>query len=161
MFLTQRRVSFSQAGCYMLAASRGVTWGDCGGAESLRRAPKTPNNVTSTFFNTVHLLVNDLSFQHLGATLTSCPGCYLTLLHPWLHLTVVLLTTAQNWCVLIPSKKDLIPQSVEMCRTPHETQGTAFWHISKGHVFHVVSIVWKCFSKSLFEIHRLTPARNH
>jgi len=27
-------------------------------------APKSPNNVTSTFFNTVHLLPKDLSFEH-------------------------------------------------------------------------------------------------
>jgi len=28
------------------------------------RAPKSPNNVTSTFFNTVNLLPKDLRFEH-------------------------------------------------------------------------------------------------
>jgi len=36
-------------------------------------APKSPNNVTSTFFNTVHLLLKDLRFEHGGAKLASCP----------------------------------------------------------------------------------------
>jgi len=38
------------------------------------RAPKSPNNVAHTFFNTVHLLPKDLSFQHGVAKLASCPG---------------------------------------------------------------------------------------
>ena len=37
-------------------------------------APKSPNNVTSTFFNTVHLLSKDIKFEHGGAKLASCPG---------------------------------------------------------------------------------------
>jgi len=41
--------------------------------------PKGPNNVTSTFFNTVHLLPKDLKFEHGGAKLSS--GC-LTPLRP-------------------------------------------------------------------------------
>jgi len=32
------------------------------GAKSLRGAPKNPNNVTNTFFNTAHLLPKDLRF---------------------------------------------------------------------------------------------------
>ena len=54
------------------------------GAESLRgaqsrwvpKAPKSPNNVTNTFFNTLHLLPKDLRFKHGGA-------CFF----PWRHLT--------------------------------------------------------------------------
>jgi len=38
-----------------------------GGAQLLLRAPKCPNNITSTFLNTVHLLQRDLSFEHWGA----------------------------------------------------------------------------------------------
>jgi len=34
-------------------------------------APKVPNNVTSTFFNTVHLLLQDLRFEHGGAKFVS------------------------------------------------------------------------------------------
>jgi len=54
-----------------------------GGAEWLRGAPKSPNDVTSTFFNTVHLLPKDLSFEHGGAKLASCPGRHSTSLRPW------------------------------------------------------------------------------
>ena len=37
-----------------------------GGAKRLRGAQKSSNNVTSTFFNIVHLLPKDLSFEHGG-----------------------------------------------------------------------------------------------
>jgi len=33
---------------------------------------KSPNNVTSVFFNTVHLLPKDLKIEHGGAKLASC-----------------------------------------------------------------------------------------
>jgi len=46
--------------------------------ESLRGATKTPNNVTTTFFNTVHLLPKDLKFEHGGAKVVSYPGRRLT-----------------------------------------------------------------------------------
>jgi len=35
-----------------------------GGAEWLWTLPRSPNNVTSTFFNIVHLLPKDLKFEH-------------------------------------------------------------------------------------------------
>jgi len=38
-----------------------------GGAESLREAPKSQKNVTSAFYNTIHLLPKDLRFEHVGA----------------------------------------------------------------------------------------------
>ena len=41
-------------------------------------APKSPNNLTSTFFNIVHLLTKDLRFQHGDVKLGYCPGRYLT-----------------------------------------------------------------------------------
>ena len=46
------------------------------GAESLRGAPKSPENVTSTFFDLVHLLQKDLRFDHGGAIylVTPCTG---------------------------------------------------------------------------------------
>ena len=47
-------------------------------------APKSPNNVTSMFFNTVHLLPKDIKFEHGGAKLASCPGRCLTSLRPCL-----------------------------------------------------------------------------
>ena len=45
-------------------------------------SPKRPNNVTRTFFNTVHLLPEDLRFKNGGAKLVSCPGRHLTSLRP-------------------------------------------------------------------------------
>jgi len=38
------------------------------------RAPKSPNNTASTFFNTVQLLPKDLRFEYGGAKLASCLG---------------------------------------------------------------------------------------
>jgi len=64
---------------------RRVTMGapnHCMAAEWMRGAPKSPKNVTSTFFNTVHLLPKDLSFEHGGAKLASCPRRYLTSSRP-------------------------------------------------------------------------------
>jgi len=52
-------------------------------------APKSLNNVTSTFFNTVHLLAKDLKFYYGGAKLASCPGRHLTSLGPWLVIMYV------------------------------------------------------------------------
>jgi len=52
-------------------------------AEWLRRARKSPNNVTSTFFNTVHLLPKDLRFEHVGVKPASWPGRHLTSVRPW------------------------------------------------------------------------------
>jgi len=46
-------------------------------------APKSPNNVTSTCFNTEHLLPKDIRFKHGGAKLASCPGRHLTSLCLW------------------------------------------------------------------------------
>jgi len=48
---------------------------DCG-------APKNPNNVTRTFFNTVHFLPEDLRFENGGAKLASCPERHLASLRP-------------------------------------------------------------------------------
>jgi len=53
-------------------------WGD----KLLQEAPKSPNNVTSTFFNTANLLLKELSFDRGGAKLAFCPGRHLTTLFP-------------------------------------------------------------------------------
>ena len=45
-------------------------------------APKRPNNVASTFFNTVHLLMKHLRFEHVRAKLVYCSGCHLTSVRP-------------------------------------------------------------------------------
>jgi len=47
----------------------------------MRGAPKLPNNVTSTFFNTVYLLWKTC-FEHGGPKLASCPGRHLTSSRP-------------------------------------------------------------------------------
>jgi len=57
------------------------------GAESLRGAPKSPNNVTSTFFNAVRLLPKDLRFEHGDSKFDSYPRRLLTLLRPWVQRT--------------------------------------------------------------------------
>jgi len=43
----------------------------------LKRAPKSPDNVTSTFFNKLHLLQKNLRLKHGGAKISSCPGPHL------------------------------------------------------------------------------------
>jgi len=58
---------------------------EVGKGVTIRRVPKSPNNVTSTFFNTAHLLSKNLMFEHKGAKLASCPGRHLTSLRPWQH----------------------------------------------------------------------------
>jgi len=68
-----------------------------GGAELLLEAPESPNNVTSTFFNTVNLPSKDFRFDHRGAKLRPLgrrfdqrgaefvfwPGRHITSLRPW------------------------------------------------------------------------------
>ena len=56
----------------------------CGGRQTSAGLPKSPNIFTSTFFNTVNFLPNDLRFRLGGAKLVSCPGHRLTSLRPWL-----------------------------------------------------------------------------
>jgi len=53
------------------------------------RAPKSLNNITSTSFNTVHLLPKDLRFEYGGAKLASCPGRHLTSIRPWMYCALV------------------------------------------------------------------------
>jgi len=57
------------------------------------RAPKSLNNVTSTFFNTIHMLPKELRFEHGSAQLASCPGRHVTSLCPCLFLAVIQSTT--------------------------------------------------------------------
>ena len=58
----------------------------CGGRRMTAGAPKSPNNVTSTFFNIVHLLPKVLRFEHWGAALAFWPGRHLTFSRPWKQL---------------------------------------------------------------------------
>jgi len=45
-----------------------------GGAESLGGAPKSPNNFTSTFFNTVNFFLKDLRFEYGAPNVLFAPG---------------------------------------------------------------------------------------
>jgi len=47
------------------------------GRRMITGAQKCPNNVTRTFFNTVHLLPEDLRFENGVAKLASCPRRHL------------------------------------------------------------------------------------
>jgi len=44
------------------------------GAESVRETPKSPKNVTCTFFNTVNLLQKEVRFEHGAPNLLLAPG---------------------------------------------------------------------------------------
>ena len=77
------------------------------GVEWLRRTPISPNNVTSTFFNTVHLLPNYLRFEHGGVKLASCPGRHLTSLRPCSYSMVKCLSEVLHCAVwvVVPANK--------------------------------------------------------
>jgi len=55
-----------------------------GGRRMTAGGAKSPKNITSFFFNTVHLLPNGLKFEHEGAKLASCPWRHQTSFHPCL-----------------------------------------------------------------------------
>ena len=74
---------------YSQRSNEGVTRG--GGKRGA--SPRAPNGcggrqkvpaTSQVFFNTVNLLPKDLSFEHGGTKLASCPGRHLTSLRPWL-----------------------------------------------------------------------------
>jgi len=56
----------------------------CGAAEKSK-------NVTSAFFNAVHFLSHDLSFEHVGAKLASFPRAPSNSLRPWPYGFVLIL----------------------------------------------------------------------
>ena len=45
-----------------------------GGAESLRRAPKSPQNITNTSFSAVNLRPKEVRFEHGAPNLLLAPG---------------------------------------------------------------------------------------
>ena len=83
-------VSFLDWPC---GCGRGVTKGAKGaqfpwrrvntGRQIIAGSPKSPTNVTSTFFIAMILLSKELRFEHGGVKLASCPGRHLTSLRPW------------------------------------------------------------------------------
>jgi len=77
----------------------------CGGAKSLRGVPENPNNITTTFFNTVDLLPKDLKFEHGGAKLASCPEHHITSLRPWIRLITAMVSIKFTKSHYIPKKE--------------------------------------------------------
>ena len=75
-----------------------------GGAKSLRGAPKSPTNVTSTSFNTVHLLPKELRFEHGGRQTCFLPRAPSNLVAP-LITTQSLLPAAPNCFVLLRNRR--------------------------------------------------------
>ena len=53
--------------------TRGARGEQFPGRRMTASAPKSPNNVTSTFFNTVRLLPKDLRFEHRGPNFLLAP----------------------------------------------------------------------------------------
>jgi len=94
-------------------------------------ASKSPNNVTDTFFNTVHLLPKDLRLERGGAKVACCPRRQLTSLRPWLHLYFSILTkngsVSQVTCSYISSPdlkgKELLRALYEAISVFHNTSG--------------------------------------
>ena len=85
-----------------------------GRAESLRgrqTSPgdvENPNKFTSTFYNTVHFLPEDLRFEHGDAKRAYCPGRHLTSLHPCVkrtHLVVTLRFTIRVFIIFSDCKE--------------------------------------------------------
>jgi len=64
---------------------------------TMPRAPKSPNNVASTFCSAIRLLTKDLRLEHRGAKLVSCPVHHLTSVRPWSRLLF-------QTCLLLPKQ---------------------------------------------------------
>jgi len=67
---------------------------------------KNPNNVTSTFFNTVHWVQKAIRFEHGGAKLDSCPGRHQASLRPcvlWILQQIISrsYTVTSHWWISI------------------------------------------------------------
>jgi len=97
-------------------------WGcriTAGKAELLLRASKSPNNVTSSFFNTVRLLPKDFRFQHGDTKLASCPGRHPTSLRLCQVFVWILLFDAQFYTdglqnLLFPSSNVVISINMDL-----------------------------------------------
>jgi len=70
------------------------------GAKCLLGAPKSPNNVASTFYNTVTFPPKNLRFEHGGTKLASCPRHHLASLRPF-PTSVHICPTNQHLCISI------------------------------------------------------------
>jgi len=98
---------------------------DCGGR------PKTPKNVTSTFFNSVHLLPKYLRFEHGSAKFASCPRPHLTSLRScplhccsdlWLWVFWLLLAYSRYQSCQCDLLENLM-QAMESLRCEQKTPG--------------------------------------
>jgi len=122
---------------------RGVTTGVQGGynspgAESLwwrqmtARAPKSPNNITNTFFNTVHLVPKDLGFEHEGRVkLASCPGRHLTSLRLWTDVKPYCNFSFQNKVFVSSFPTAAGPQPTDIFGCDYNM----LWYLITEHIF--------------------------
>jgi len=89
---------------------RGLTTGGQGGHNSpgagslwgrqmSAGSPKSLNNFTGTFFNTVPFLPKDLRFELGGAKLVSFPGRRLTSLRPWAYKIIITFAVRRNFAL--------------------------------------------------------------
>jgi len=69
---------------YLQGCNEGGQWDAIARAPRHCGAPNSPKNFTSTFFNVVHLLPKDPSYELGGAKLASCSGRHLTWSRPCL-----------------------------------------------------------------------------
>jgi len=108
-------------------------------------APKNLNNVTRTFFHTVHLLPEDLRFENGSAKLASCPGYHLTSLRPInleissvkkpIHSLLCCKTTVQTNCGLTNCTGN----------SPETGFSFSFWRFVKSSVSNKFSTLHSCF----------------
>ena len=109
-----------------------------GGAESLRRAPKSPNNVTNTFFNTAHLLPKDS-----GSNTGGCHACFLPRAPSDL---VAPLPVCKRWACLVPSTQYTLQSS-------HISSGYAKTLFRNPHPLNITYIRTKVSGQSINSIY--------
>jgi len=84
---------------------------------------KILNNVTSTFFNTIHLLPKDLRFERGGDKLASCPGRHLTSVRPCFRSECIKLNVITFFRFKISNEPTFSCQSREMRYNQVKGQG--------------------------------------
>jgi len=117
---------------------RGVTKG--GKRGTIPRALKSPNNVTSTSFSTVHLLPKGLRFEYWGAKLTSCLERHMASLRPWLWWVLQQIITHKP---TLPSHRSLIGFNFrqDMLHKNAKFYFKVIWPI-EAHYIHLTNILF-------------------
>jgi len=107
----------------------------CRDAELLLEAPKSPNNVTSTFFNTVNLPSKELRFDDRDAKrrpwgLVFCPGRHLTSLRPCLRAVI-----AYRYCTIKSHNGQSRCRQYKFQKSLQYEFVTSHWHLLRLHSF--------------------------